>query len=95
MQSRKMLAIAKVVLSIMLLAFAACFFVESDSLLVQAGRLAFLLTIGVHLIECAIFFPTVRASGKDPIPELVQILIYGVIHHASLKLDMEETQATE
>ena len=88
--SPEAIRIGKVVVAIVWIVTAAAFFCPVDSKLVEAGRLTFFATLGAHVLECAVFFTTVRASGKPIGPELAQVLLFGVFHFASLKAEMDK-----
>jgi uncharacterized protein YhhL (DUF1145 family) len=85
MQVNPMLLVGKVLLTIMWVLAVGAFFVPGDSTLLEVLRLIFWGTLGVHVIECAIFYKSLRDSGRPLGSELVQILLFGVVHYASVR----------
>ncbi len=77
--------IAKAVTAAVWVVLAASFFCPHDSLLLPDMRLFYWVLLGVHAIECLVFLPALRRSGKPLAGQLVQILLFGVIHYASLR----------
>jgi len=56
------------------------FFIGSESTAAHVGRMIFWGMAGIHLIECAIFFPTVRCAGGPVGPHLARIFAWGFLH---------------
>ncbi|MBW2273965.1 MAG: DUF1145 domain-containing protein [Deltaproteobacteria bacterium] len=83
--SARTLKIAKIVTAATWILLAGALFCPHDSTLLQALRLGFWVLLGVHAVECLIFLPTLRASGK-PLPgQIFQVLLFGVIHYKTLR----------
>ena len=85
MQTNPMLLAGKVLLTIMWVAAAGSLFMPGDAMVLRVLRLIFWGTLGVHLVECAIFFKPLQKTGRPLAPNLVQILLYGVVHWASVQ----------
>ncbi len=80
--------IGKLVVGLMWTVTGATLFLKGDSTLLEAGRLTFWITASVHVLECAIFFPTLRQSPTRSLGEnLVLTMIFGVFHYATLKYE--------
>jgi uncharacterized protein YhhL (DUF1145 family) len=56
------------------------------------GQSLFGILLAVHVIECAVFFPTLRASGRPLLGQLGQTMLFGVIHQRTLKLAEAERE---
>jgi uncharacterized protein YhhL (DUF1145 family) len=53
------------------------------------GRNLFGILLSVHVIECIVFFSTLRSTG-NPLPnELAQTVVFGVLHYREIKLAEE------
>ena len=79
------------VMTVIWLLTAATLFLPGDSLLLQAGRLTFAVTAAAHVVECGIFLSTLRASSRSLGENLVQTMLFGVLHYATLKLEEPDT----
>ncbi len=85
------LAIGKVVVAAMWIATGSAVFIPGDGLLLEAGRLIFWFTAAAHVIECGIFYPSLRpehAGAHRSLSENIMLtMIFGVLHYATLKLE--------
>lgn len=92
------LIIGKLTVGMMWIVTGATLFLPGDSLLLEAGRLTFGITAAAHVIECAIFFPTLRdATHRSLAENLVLTLIFGVFQYATVKYEafVDEGGVTE
>ena len=64
---------------------AAGLFLPAASTYGQLGRLLLGILLATHLVECAVFFRTLRRTGRPLALELAQTLLFGVIHYAEAK----------
>ena len=74
-------------------AAALAFFLPADSTLGEGGRLLFWLLLVVHAIECAFFFRSLQATGNPIALELVQTMVFGVVHYTEVKAALEARAA--
>ena len=82
------LTIGKLTVGLMWIVTGTTFFLKGDSILLEAGRLTFIVTAVAHVVECGIFFPTLRQSHARTLGEnLVLTLIFGVFHYATIKVE--------
>lgn len=73
------------------LAALACLLLPGDGLLLRGGRVLFWTLLAVHLVECAVFLPALRRSGR-PLPgELLQVLLFGVIRYGEVQQERTES----
>ena len=85
--SPQTIKIAKTVTAVLWVVLAASFFCPHDSALLQGLRLFFWILLAAHAVECLIFLKGLRESGR-PLPgQILQVLLFGVIHYASLRQD--------
>ncbi len=83
--SQNMILVAKLLVAVTWFAAAAGFLFPPSSTFGQLGRLLFFLLLGVHTIECAVFYPTLKRTGRPVGLELARTLFYGVAHYAEAK----------
>jgi uncharacterized protein YhhL (DUF1145 family) len=76
--------VAKVVVTIVWLLLATSFFM-GPSTLRTVGQVLFWLMLVGHAVECAIYWPTLRASGKPLMGQVLQTLLYGYIQYQVVK----------
>jgi len=50
------------------------------------GRALFWLLIVVHAVECAVFYGTLKRTGRPIAFELLQTMLFGVIHYGEAKV---------
>lgn len=85
------LVIGKSIVAALWIVTGSAFFLSGDSLLLEAGRLTFAVTALAHVVECAIFFPTLKASSSEAsrglATNLLLTLVFGVFHYATLKFE--------
>ncbi len=51
----------------------------------QLGRTLFFLLAAVHALECAVFYPTLKRTGRPLGFELANTLFFGVVHFTEAK----------
>jgi uncharacterized protein YhhL (DUF1145 family) len=93
LENPKALTIGKSIVTAMWLICGTALFLPGDSMLLQACRMTFWVTAAAHVVECAIFFPTLRASRQNLATNLILVLIFGVFQYATLKLEEAESIA--
>jgi uncharacterized protein YhhL (DUF1145 family) len=71
---------AKAVVLVVWLLFFSCFFVGNGSPISFVGRLAFWILVATHVVECAVFLPTLRRSPGSLVGHLLRTLLFGIIH---------------
>ncbi len=82
------LIIGKLTVGLVWIVTGASLFLKGDSMLLEAGRLTFYVTAAAHIIECAIFFPTLRQQTSRTLGENILLtLVFGVFHYATLKFE--------
>lgn len=88
MQSALGLRIGKIIVILVWLFLAGSFFFPLyDWPSGPTARLAFWGMLAAHAVECAVFLPVLRASGR-PLPgQFARVLLYGFLHASSLKLE--------
>lgn len=52
--------------------------------LASVGRWVFWLLLGAHVIECAVFWPRLRAAPGSRLGHVVNTLLFGIVHVKSL-----------
>jgi uncharacterized protein YhhL (DUF1145 family) len=67
-------------------ASAAAYFLP-ESGVVSSLRLMFIGLVAVHAVECLAFLPALRASGRPLVGQLVQVLLFGVVHYGLLQAE--------
>ena len=87
--SQNTMLIAKLVVAVTWFAAAAGFLYPPSSTFGQLGRLLFFLLLGIHTIECAVFYPTLKRTGRPIGMELARTLFYGVAHYSEAKALVE------
>ena len=90
MQTNPFLLVGKALLTMMWVFGAGSFFLPSDATIVQVLRLVFLGTLAVHFVECLGLYRTIKATGRPLLPEFAQIMLFGVLHLASIQQDAAE-----
>ena len=85
MRSQNSMLVAKLLVAVTWFAGAAAFLLPASSTLGQVGRLLFYVLLGVHAVECAVFFRTLKQTGRPLGLELARTLLYGVIHYTEAK----------
>lgn len=61
---------------------AVGFLLPADTTFGQAGRIIFALLTVVHAIECGIFYGTLKRTGRPLGFELLNTMLFGVVHYA-------------
>lgn len=87
--AQSLVLLVKVIVIATWLAAAAAFLLPPDSTLGQAGRAFFLLLFAVHALECAVFFRSLRRTGRPLVLELANTLFFGIIHYTEVKAILE------
>ena len=64
---------------------AAGFFFADTTLFGRLGRLLFALLAVVHTLECALFYKTLKRTGRPLGAELAQTFLFGVIHYSEAR----------
>jgi uncharacterized protein YhhL (DUF1145 family) len=82
--SEAQVRVAKAVVTVVWLLLAVSFFMASSTLRTVGQVLFWLMLVG-HAVECAIYWPTLRASGKPLAGQVLQTLLYGYIHYQAVK----------
>jgi uncharacterized protein YhhL (DUF1145 family) len=78
------LKIGKIVTGVLWVVLGAAFFCPHDSSLLTGMRFGFWALLAAHAVECLIFLPGLKASGK-PLPgQIIQVLLFGIIHYKTL-----------
>ena len=85
MQNAQLLLALKIGVIAAWLVGASGFLFPSDTTFGQLGRLLFVLLTFVHAIECAVFYSTLKRTGRAVAFELLQTLLFGAIHFAEAK----------
>jgi uncharacterized protein YhhL (DUF1145 family) len=75
---------AKVVVTIVWVLLAASFLIGPSPLRTVAQVLFWLMLVG-HGVECAVYWPTLRSSGKPLLGQVLLTLLYGYIQYQVLK----------
>ena len=83
--SQNRVLVAKLLVAATWFAAAAGFLFPPSSTFGHLGRLLFFLLLGIHAIECAVFYPTLKRTGRPIGLELARTLFYGVAHYAEAK----------
>jgi uncharacterized protein YhhL (DUF1145 family) len=83
--SQNGILIAKLLVTVTWFAAAAGFLLPPSSGFGQLGRMLFFLLLAVHAVECAVFYPTLKRTGRPLGLELARTLFYGVAHYAEAK----------
>ncbi len=83
--SQNMILVGKLLVGVTWFAGAAAFLFPASSTYGQLGRMLFYVLLGVHAVECAVFFRTLKQTGRPLGLELAQTLLYGVIHYTEAK----------
>ncbi len=82
---RTLISLSKGMVLLTWMAGAAGLFLPAASTYGQLGRLLLGILLATHLVECAVFFRTLRRTGRPLGLELSQTLLFGVIHYAEAK----------
>jgi uncharacterized protein YhhL (DUF1145 family) len=61
----------------------------------RLGRMLFWLLAAVHAFECAFFYRTLARSGRPIGYELLQTLLFGVVHYSEVKAIVAAKEAAE
>jgi uncharacterized protein YhhL (DUF1145 family) len=64
---------------------AAGFLFPDTTTFGRLGRGLFVLLSVVHIIECAVFYGTLKKTGRPLGLEILNTLVFGVIHFAEAK----------
>lgn len=78
------LSLKLVVLSAWFVAAAGMLFPDT-SVFGLLGRGLFVLLAVVHAVECAVFLKTLKRTGRPLALELLQTMLFGVVHFAEAK----------
>lgn len=68
-----------VVVVVWLLLFSS-FFIGTGSTASLVGRLAFWILVAIHVVECAVFLPTLRRAPGPLVGHLLRTFLFGVFH---------------
>ena len=85
MPNTSVLLIFKVLVLVTWFLGAAGFLFPPDTTLGSAGRTLFVLLAAVHLVECGFFFRTLQRTGRPLGMELLNTLLFGVVHFAEAR----------
>jgi uncharacterized protein YhhL (DUF1145 family) len=61
------------------------FLLPSETTFGLVGRTLFWLLTIVHAVECVVFYGTLRRTGRPLALELLQTLVFGVVHYAEAR----------
>ena len=86
MPNASMLLVFKLLVLLTWFLGAAGFLFPPGSTLGTAGRTLFVVLATVHLVECGFFFRTLRRTGRPLGMELLNTLLFGVVHFAEARL---------
>ena len=93
MKSENLILVAKLLVGLTWFAAASAFLFPPSSTFGQLGRLLFYLLLVVHAVECAVFFRTLKRTGRPLRSELARTLFYGVAHYAEVKALVDAREA--
>ncbi len=88
--NRQSIKTGKILLTVIWIGLTCTLFIPGEFTILTIARYAFWGMLAVHVIECGVFFGALRASGKPLAGQIIQVLLFGIAHYASLKLDAEE-----
>ncbi len=92
MSQKQILLVAKLGVTGAWLAGLAGFFLPVEPSTGQTLRLVFYGLAIVHVVECTIFFKTLKESGRPLLGQVLRTLAFGVVHYAELKAELEMQQ---
>lgn len=81
----------KIVLIVVWLLLASGFFASPESTIAGYARMLFWAMAAVHVVECAVFFPKLKAAPGSLAGHLVQVFFFGVAHMR--ELDQAQSQS--
>lgn len=76
---------AKWALSVLWVLLAVSFFAPASSRLGSFGQMLFWLMVAAHAVECVIFMGALRRTGKPLGGQILQVLLFGVVHYQTIK----------
>ena len=76
---------AKWALGVLWLFAVASFFMPAGSGARSFGQLVFWLMLVAHAFECVIFWRILRRTGKPIVGQIVQIVLFGIVHYQTIK----------
>jgi uncharacterized protein YhhL (DUF1145 family) len=76
--------VARGVVIIVWVLLAVSFFMPPSTLRTVGQVLFWLMLVG-HAVECAVYWPTLRATGKPLAGQVLQTLLFGYIHYQAIK----------
>jgi len=82
--SESVTAIVKALLAVIWLLAAACFFLPASGW-ATAGKLVFVCLLVSHAIECAVFWKTLRGTGRPMSTEILQTVLFGYVHYQAIQ----------
>jgi len=74
----------RIALSLIWLFAIACFFMGGDAIWAVAGRAVFWIMAAVHVVECLVFLPRMRAAGGSLPSHLLQTFVFGLLYAGEL-----------
>lgn len=74
------MSIGKISVLVLWVVLGGAFLAPPASTYASVGRLVFWITLAAHVVECAVFYPRVRASQGSVASNLALIFLYGVFH---------------
>ena len=90
MDNPRSIQIGKVVVILVWLFLAGSFFFPLyDWASGPAARLAFWVMLGAHVVECFVFLPALRSSGRPLAGQFGRVLVYGFLHPRSLRVEQQ------
>ena len=95
MPNERLILIVKIAVLATWLLAAAAFLLPSSSTLGSLGRILFLLLLGIHVVECLVFSSALKRTGRPLGTEILQTLLFGVIHYGEVKTLLAARAAEE
>lgn len=85
MSNSSLILVLKILVIGTWLAAAAGFLAPDTTLYGRLGRGLFVLLAAVHAVECAVFYGTLKRTGRPLAFELINTLFFGIIHYTEAK----------
>jgi uncharacterized protein YhhL (DUF1145 family) len=92
MRNVYLIAALKVFVMLTWLAASAGLFFAADSRFGQAGRTLLALLAVTHLVECVVFLPVLKKTGRPLGLELANTFFFGVAHFVEAKALVDAAQ---
>lgn len=93
MSNASLILVLKVAVMGTWLAAAAAFLFPDTTLYGRLGRGLFVLLAAVHVVECAVFYGTLKRTGRPLVLEIVNTLFFGVIHYTEAKALVDASES--